>query len=467
MRVDLRTGLVVHPDGSEARLEPKAAELLDYLVARADRPVGRDELLREVWQGKFVTDDVVTVSIYAIRQALGDQSRAPRFVETLHRRGYRWIAPVEPADAAASGEAANRQPPASRLPAALAALMLALVAGWLAWAAGTRQRTAHRATIARTAELTRAHARGMFYSERRGLEDAEKAVREFESALAIDSSFAETHAALAEAIVFRAEAGGDSSPASRQRARAEAEAALRLAPELAAVQEAVGTVAFAFDRDFERAEAALRHAIAIEPSLPQARRRLAYLLAVQGRFEEACAEARTAAEHSPASSSAQADLAWILLVSGQPEAAVTNFRAALELEPSNFAAQTSLAFALDLADRDDEAYASWRASLEQLDYDPEALAAFDEVYANGGLEAVYRAWRARLGSDPQPRVGYFTLAFFDALIGETERMFAELESSLATREAFSPWLGVHPAFAPYRRDPRFAELLRSLEASDS
>jgi AAA ATPase domain/Transcriptional regulatory protein, C terminal len=72
-------------------LTPKAFAVLRHLMERAPDPVAKEELLRSVWAGTFVSDGVLKVTILEIRRALGDDASTPRFVETVPRRGYRFI----------------------------------------------------------------------------------------------------------------------------------------------------------------------------------------------------------------------------------------------------------------------------------------------------------------------------------------------------------------------------------------
>src|SRR5262245_53699607 len=76
------------------RLTPKAFAVLQHLVRHAGRLVSKKELLAEVWPEIAVGEAVLKVSIGEIRKALGDQAQAPQFIETVHRRGYRFIAPL-------------------------------------------------------------------------------------------------------------------------------------------------------------------------------------------------------------------------------------------------------------------------------------------------------------------------------------------------------------------------------------
>jgi DNA-binding winged helix-turn-helix (wHTH) protein len=93
-------------------LTPKAFKVLHYLVTHSDRLVPKDTLLDAVWPEAAVTDAVMRIAIGELRRALGDTAQAPRFIATVHRRGYRFLAPVTVADAAAL-PAVSASPPAS------------------------------------------------------------------------------------------------------------------------------------------------------------------------------------------------------------------------------------------------------------------------------------------------------------------------------------------------------------------
>jgi pimeloyl-ACP methyl ester carboxylesterase len=76
-------------------LPPKAFGLLRYLAERPGRLVTKEELLDGIWPDVNVTPDVLKVTIGEIRKVLGDSPKQPRFIETAHRRGYRFIAKPE------------------------------------------------------------------------------------------------------------------------------------------------------------------------------------------------------------------------------------------------------------------------------------------------------------------------------------------------------------------------------------
>ncbi|MGH9839341.1 MAG: AAA family ATPase [Blastocatellia bacterium] len=75
-------------------LTPKAFALLRQLIEQAGQLVKKEELLNAVWPETFVSDAVLKVCIGDLRKALGDDAKCPRFIETAHRRGYRFIGQI-------------------------------------------------------------------------------------------------------------------------------------------------------------------------------------------------------------------------------------------------------------------------------------------------------------------------------------------------------------------------------------
>jgi adenylate cyclase len=76
------------------RLRPKAFAVLRYLAERPGRLVTKGEIVQVVWPDTVVGDEALTACIREIRQVLGDTARGPQYIETVHRRGYRFIGPL-------------------------------------------------------------------------------------------------------------------------------------------------------------------------------------------------------------------------------------------------------------------------------------------------------------------------------------------------------------------------------------
>jgi len=81
-------------DGDRVPIAPKAFDVLAYLVAHAGRVVTQDEILEALWSETYVNPEILRKYILEIRKTLGDRPDNPEFIETLPKRGYRFVAPV-------------------------------------------------------------------------------------------------------------------------------------------------------------------------------------------------------------------------------------------------------------------------------------------------------------------------------------------------------------------------------------
>jgi DNA-binding winged helix-turn-helix (wHTH) protein/tetratricopeptide (TPR) repeat protein len=98
-------------DGDVIRLAPRAFDVLLYLVRHRDHVVAKRELLDGVWQGEAVSESVLPSNVTALRKALGDERAGARMIQTVHGRGYRFVAPVEECAARAPGADAGPTQP--------------------------------------------------------------------------------------------------------------------------------------------------------------------------------------------------------------------------------------------------------------------------------------------------------------------------------------------------------------------
>ena len=106
--VDVRR-VEVRRAGMAVDLEPKAFDVLRYLIENRDRLVPKDELLDVVWKDTFVTPNALSRAVAQLRKALGDDASEARYVETVVKRGYRFIAPLveQPATETTTGIASS------------------------------------------------------------------------------------------------------------------------------------------------------------------------------------------------------------------------------------------------------------------------------------------------------------------------------------------------------------------------
>ncbi len=144
LQVELRH--LLGPDGVAIELSPRLYDALLFLVEHAGELLDKDRLLAELWPGLVVEENSLSQSISALRKVLGDDAQRSRFIQTVPRRGFRFVAPVSVADAtraspspvptaAAEAVAAAQdtflpaEPQAARAPAPQRRIWLALAAG--------------------------------------------------------------------------------------------------------------------------------------------------------------------------------------------------------------------------------------------------------------------------------------------------------------------------------------------------
>src|SRR5262249_16583293 len=118
-------------------LTPRAFSVLRHLIARAGRLVTKDDLLSTVWRDAVVSDAALASCIRDLRRELDDAAESPRYIETVHRRGFRFLGPIAgPSDVSSTRAAGG---PAAR-------------------AAKSEDASPRRALVGREAEMERLHA---------------------------------------------------------------------------------------------------------------------------------------------------------------------------------------------------------------------------------------------------------------------------------------------------------------------
>ena len=112
-----RRNLRVFKEGQLRSIEPRAFDLLIFLIEHRGRVVDKQELFERIWKQSFVTDSALAQEIKNIRHVIGDDARSPHYIETVPKHGYRFIAEVgrvTPCPAESSGNG-RTVPPASAI----------------------------------------------------------------------------------------------------------------------------------------------------------------------------------------------------------------------------------------------------------------------------------------------------------------------------------------------------------------
>jgi DNA-binding winged helix-turn-helix (wHTH) protein len=275
------------PESRELRLQGRLVHLaaqpmkvLSLLATRAGEVVTRDELRRHVWgDGTFVEfDKSLNFCMASIRSALRDDARSPRFIETLPRRGYRFLADVHQADDVASGSAvaasAARTTPRRHIGrwASVAALPMLLSQ------ASVAPRTHTRATA--LPESLAEFDRGL-QQRREGTEGRRRSITALREAIRLDPRFAEAYYQLGDAYLNLA--ADRELPAATALAEAQSAASRAVALEpIPETRHLAAVLRLLKDWDWAGAERELAEVVRLEPSWDAGLVSYARLLSAKG-----------------------------------------------------------------------------------------------------------------------------------------------------------------------------------------
>jgi len=473
-RMDLDTGELFRSEVL-VKLQPQPAKLLVMLVARAGEVLTRDEIRRNVWgTDTFVDfDQSVNFCVRQIRTALHDSADKPCYLETLPRRGYRFIAPVQrvldrspepspPASVVVAASSNSR--PWRRLAAACCALLLVAVAG------GDRvRRHAQSDSATATQKALREVEIGRFFLNKATRDDAFRAIEHFEAAASEDSQCAPAYAGLAESYnqlagVFVAGKRPDNARLLAMRA---ATRAMQLDPNLAEPYVAFADAAM-HELDWSEAERSLRRAIELNPRYATAHQNYGSFLAAQRRFQDAIAEARLAVDLAPVSLRARENFAWMLYFNHEYEEAVRELRAIVQMDRAFARGHWRLGQVLLVQGKYDEAVAALQVSVELSNRAPAALGLLAMAYGGRGqmdeAQRIVDELAARSVNETVPpgasMLGYLGINDKAAALDVFQRAYEE-------HDGYAMFADADPLMDPLRNEPRFQELCRKIMLGSS
>ncbi|HSB10871.1 MAG TPA: protein kinase [Blastocatellia bacterium] len=305
--------------------------------------------------------------------------------------------------------------------------------------------------------------RGLLYQ--RGLSIG-KAIDCFTQAVALDASYAQAWAGLADGYTTSGYSGFKPAREVMPRALEAARRALQLDPDLAEAHAALACATLLYDLNFELAEREFQRALELNPNYPQARAwyGLFFLHWVSGREREGRDELLRLFQVDPLSGYANVILSFSDVCSGRLADAVDHGRRGVELDPNSYLAHWSLAVALECDARYEEAAAAAERALAISGRHSWALTTLVSIYAAwnkpDNARAVYRELEARSEREYiQPAM----LAPAAAAVGEMDRAMVFAQRALEDKDPLLVMLArTWPDYEKLRRDPRFLEIVSHL-----
>jgi len=291
--------------------------------------------------------------------------------------------------------------------------------------------------------------------------DIQQAIRLYERAIVIDPSNAPAFAGLADA--YNLTMSGLTPDVRYPRAKANAERAVALDPDLAAGHASLAFLRYKFEWRWEDAEREFTRAIAIDPNYVLARHWYGEFLGMMGRYDEAVAELRRALAREPDSLAIQSDLVPPLLRAGRTAEARAVVESAARTNPNWHWIPLRLSEVLFVEGRERESLEHrWRwmvlsgASLE-------SVGELQEAYRTGGLPAVLRVevrrWLTTESATPGAPLVATNLSRHYARLGDRAEALRWIGIALDRREDAAIHLRTNPDYDSLRGDPEFDRML--------
>jgi DNA-binding winged helix-turn-helix (wHTH) protein/tetratricopeptide (TPR) repeat protein len=467
------------------RLQSQPLAILEQLLARPGEVVTREELIARLWpRGVVDFDTALNSAVRRLRTALGDHAGTAIYIETIPKRGYRFIGRLEPSanmelgiPVERDGNAPDRPAGRSRwsVPAAIAlsiAILLAVVAvrspaaGGRGGADGTASAPAPAVASAPAALERLARARHLL--QRRGDGDVSRAVQYLEQAVAIEPGVGPAWASLATAYWLETVEGRLPESQGLSKVREAAERALSLDPNLA---EAHVRLANFWGRS-GRPELGKRHfraAMVAQPEHPLVLALRASLAAGEGRYGEAIDLQQRALLADPLSIANRQNLAVWLYLAGRIDECRQTLLELREIEPAAVNPGGLLSQLLVL----ERQYETAIVVAQQADEEEDRLHSLALAYAGLGRTAQADATLREMIDSPRAP-DPIRVAEVYAYRGQRDSAFqwlwaaveASAEHRCAQRACWPPELAERsPFLAPLRADPRWEAWTQSARRS--
>jgi DNA-binding winged helix-turn-helix (wHTH) protein/Tfp pilus assembly protein PilF len=354
---DVRTG-ELRKSGAKVKIQELPFRALKLLLSRPNHIFTREEFRLALWpDGVFVDfDHGISSAINRLRDALGDSANNPIFIETVERRGYRWIGPIQRAEAVVNESEANESPEKRTIPAVaplrlrsslrrkmifVFPVLAMLFAAWILRPGYRNAKASAKSSPASTQTLHQAanreaedfYLKGRFYWNKRTPESLNQALEAFTQSIDYDPNYSDAYVGLADCYNLLREFSAMPGNEAYFKAFAAAKKAVELDPQSSEAHASLAFVTFWGLWDAADAEKEFRRAIELDSNNVKAHHWNATFLHALDRHDEALTEIDVARKLAPDSSSILADKGELLWAAGHHEQALQLLKQLEAAEP--------------------------------------------------------------------------------------------------------------------------------------
>ena len=480
---DLNSG-ELRKNGVKVKIQDLPFRALKLLLSCPHEVVSRDQFRQALWpEGVFVDfDHGISSAINRLRDALGDSADNPVFIETVERRGYRWIAPIYvPAPPPLLGPVLVRpdvEKPTQTLPPPVpvwrwslifpvAALLLVI---WILWPSNRAARAGSISPLSvgaptprhpANAEAEQFYLKGRFYWQKRTPDGLNKAVDSFTQAIVHDPNYAPAYVGLADCYNLLREYTAMPASEAYPRAEAAAQKAVELDDQSSDAHASLAFALFYGNWDAAGAEREFRRAIELGPNSAVAHHWYATYLATVGRHAESLTEIERAQVLDPSSKAILADKGDLLWSAGRRDEGIALLKQLEVYEPDFISPHRYLKTAYFAAGDYSNYLDEWKkeaalmhneSTLKLLD-----AAANDSAGGAQGMLQSIQAVQKKLYD--QGSLSPYSLALTNSLLGNKQEALKYLKIACDRHDEEMVGIEGEPAFNSLREDPAYKALL--------
>ncbi|HTS38580.1 MAG TPA: winged helix-turn-helix domain-containing protein [Candidatus Solibacter sp.] len=487
---DVRSG-ELRKNGVRVKIQDLPFRALKLLLTRPNEVLTREQFRQALWPADVFVDfdHGISSAINRLRDALGDSAESPIFIETVERRGYRWIAPTHnPAPLASAAPAVPiliKTEPKGKimLPASpphrwawmlVIPAMALIVAAWgfrpfhrSAKAAGSKTvmpmgigEPVHPAS-----EAEEFYLKGRFYWEKRTPDALSQAVDCFTQAIIRDQNYAPAYVGLADTYNLMREFTLMPASEAYPRALAAAKKAVELDDRSSEAHASLAFALFYGTWDPDGAEREFKRAIELKPDNAVAHHWYATFLSAIGRRSESLREIERAQALDPASKSIIADRGVLLWLAGRRDAGLSLLKQMETSEPDFISPHRYLSFIYFAMEDYPNYLAEWKKEAALLhDSATEKMVDMGEKgYAAGGDKGMLEEMlKSEKNLYERGKFSPYVLAQTSSRLGKKQEAIQYLRLAYQQHDERMVGIAGEAAFAPLEAEPGYRELVAKL-----
>ncbi len=480
----------------EARveLENRLVLLLVFFIEHQGEVLGKERILKTIWQGKVVNDDSLAVAISHLRKALGDNSRSPDYIKTIPGVGYQLIARAGVAPSAElKPESVAKQAAESALPAVtdpraerngarifsvLLAFVLMLVIAAIVYLREMAQTPVQdvNATAPTNPALSQLNAENQqrWFQAQQQLagwspDELKSAIQTLRDILQQAPAYAPAYAAIADAKIklLQEQLGQKEHCAEVLGLLNKSVDLLNKTAAVDAQQQPIlvtrGNVLFWCARDYAAAEQDYQLALQLNPNDDLAPMQYAQLLLAQGKFAESLLQVEKSRQLNPLNYSVPT-VVWIYQMQARDDLALKELERINSAEPGDRYFHISAQRVYARLGREQESLQHWLWLMRDSGYSDADIQSVQAEFTQGGLIAVNRWLLARKDQiDLGQYIPPLSSARYALAAGELEVAMDYLEQAFVARQSPLLWGNVDPAYDPVRNNPRFQAIMQQVQ----